>query len=217
MKTHREIKSDLFEQVARVAKAVASPKRLELIELLCQAPKTVETLAHETGMSVKLVSAHLKELRTTNLVSTERQGKNISYRLASTEVARFWVLMRSLAEDRSSELRERLNDLSLSGAEWSGESHEQIMRKAKAGEVLIIDVRPKTEYAYAHLPYALCLPLADLPLRLTELPKDKQIIAYCRGPYCSMSLDAVQLLQENGYAALIMRDGVAEWDQVALG
>lgn len=215
MSTNREIKDALFEQVARIAKAVASPKRLELVELLCQAPKAVETLASEAGISVKLASAHLKELRTARLVDTERQGKRIIYRIASPEVPRFWVLLRTLAEDRLFELQDALRQLSAANGEWRGENHEELLRKARDGEVVVIDVRPVNEYEQAHLPFARSMPLPELRTRLADLPKDKPIVAYCRGPYCLMSADAVRLLQEHGYTALQLRAGVNEWTAAA--
>ena len=211
MSTHREIKDALFEQVARIAKAVASPKRLELIELLCQAPKSVDTLARDAGISIKLASAHLKELRTARLVETERQGKYIIYRIASPEVPRFWVLLRTLAEDRLFELQDALRQLSDSKGEWRGENRDELLRKAREGDVVVIDVRPASEYDQLHLPFARSMPLPELRSRLAELPKDKPVIAYCRGPYCLMSADAVRLLQEQGYQALQLRQGVAEW------
>ncbi|MDO9193542.1 MAG: metalloregulator ArsR/SmtB family transcription factor, partial [Undibacterium sp.] len=142
MSTNREIKDALFDQVARMAKAVASPKRLELLDLLCQAPKSVETLSRETGISVKLASAHLKELRIARLVATERQGKYIIYRIASPEVPRFWVTLRTLAESRLFELQDALLQLSASSSEWQGESHDALLRRAREGEVVVIDVRP---------------------------------------------------------------------------
>ena len=211
MSTNRQIKDALFDQVARMAKAVASPKRLELLELLCQAPKSVETLAGEAGISIKLVSAHLKELRTARLVETERQGKHIIYRIASPEVPRFWILLRTLAEDRLFELQDAVRQLSATSNEWHGANREELLRKAREGEVVVIDVRPANEYEQAHLPFARSLPLAELRTRLDELPKDKPIVAYCRGPYCLMSVDAVRLLQEKGFTALQLREGVNEW------
>lgn len=211
MSTNREIKDALFEQVARMAKALANPKRLELIELLCQAPKPVEMLAREANISIKLASAHLKELRVARLLETERQGKNIIYRIASPEVPRFWVLLRTLAEDRLFELQDALRQLSAANGEWRGEEREELLRKAQQGEVIVIDVRPANEYQQAHLPFAHSLPLAELSARLAELPQDKLIIAYCRGPYCLMSADAVRLLRENGYQAMLLRQGVVEW------
>lgn len=211
MNTNREIKDALFDQVARIAKAVASPKRLELIELLCQAPKPVDMLAREAGISIKLASAHLKELRTNRLVETERQGKQIIYRIASPEIPRLWVLLRLLAEDRLFELQDALRRISSAEDEWHGADRADLMRKARDGEVVVIDVRPGNEYAQAHLPFARSMPLPELRARLAELPKDKTIVAYCRGPYCLMSGDAVALLRAQGYSALKLRDGVAEW------
>lgn len=215
MHTAPELKDALYEQVARIAKAAASPIRLELIDLLCQAPKTVEVLAKEVGISVKLTSAHLKELRAARLVDTERQGKYIVYRLASPEVPRFWVLLRTLAEDRLFELQDALRQLTASGGEWRSEDRAELLRKARAGDVVVIDVRPANEFEHAHLPFARSMPLTELRARVSELPKDRPIVAYCRGPYCLMSADAVQLLQDSGYTALQLREGVAEWAQLA--
>jgi rhodanese-related sulfurtransferase len=211
MTSNRTIKDALYEQVARIAKAAASPKRLELIELLCQSPKTVEALAREAGISVKLTSAHLKELKSARLVETERQGKYISYRLASEDVARFWVTIRLLAEDRLFELQDALLQLSAATHEWVGNSRDELLTKAKKGEVIVIDVRPDDEYEAGHLPFARSMPLSELKNRLAELPKDKPVIAYCRGPFCLMSVDAVQLLRSKGFDALQLREGVAEW------
>lgn len=214
MNKNRDIKNALYEQVARIAKASANPKRLELIELLCQAPKSVELLAQETGMSVKLTSAHLKELRLARLVETERQGKHIVYRIASDDVPRFWLGLRTLAQGRLFELQDALRQLSSSSGEWRSEDRAELLRKAKKGELIVIDVRPPNEYAQAHLPYARSMPLAELHSRVAELPKDTPIVAYCRGPYCLMSADAVRLLQEQGYTATQLREGVADWGVV---
>ena len=211
MKTNRDIKNALYEQVARIAKAAASPKRLELIELLCQAPKAVEVLAREAGISMKLASAHLKELKAARLVEAERKGKNIIYRLASDDVARFWVQIRLLAEDRLFELQEALREMSTAPNEWVGKNRDELLQKAKSGEVVVIDVRPSNEFEAGHLPFALSMPLAELKERLAQLPKDRIIVAYCRGPFCLMSADAVKLLRAEGFEALQLRDGVAEW------
>ena len=212
MTTNRTIKDALYEQVARIAKAAASPKRLELVELLCQAPKTVEVLADQAGISVKLVSAHLKELKSVRLVESQRQGRHIIYRLASEDVARFWVTIRLLAEDRLFELQNVLHELSAASHEWIGTNRDELLKKAKNGDVVVIDVRPADEYEAAHLPFARSIPLAELKTRLAELPKDKPVIAYCRGPFCLMSADAVKLLRRKGINALQLRDGVAEWN-----
>jgi len=211
MTTNRTIKDALYEQVARIAKAAASPKRLELIELLCQAPKTVEVLARDAEISVKLVSAHLKELKAARLVETERQGRYIVYRLASEDVARFWVVIRLLAEDRLFELQEALRHLRESTHEWVGNSRDELLAKAKSGEVIVIDVRPEEEFKVGHLPFARSIPLPELKSRLADLPKDKPVIAYCRGPFCLMSADAVTLLRRQGFDAMQLKEGVAEW------
>lgn len=212
MTNNRNIKDALYEQVARIAKAAASPKRLELLELLCQAPKTVELLAREADISVKLTSAHLKELKASRLVENGRQGKYVIYRIASDDVARFWVSIRLLAEDRLFELQDAVRQMSLATHEWIGNSREELLAKAESGEVTVIDVRPDAEYAVGHLPFARSLPLAELKDRLSELPKDKPVIAYCRGPFCLMSTDAVTLLRAQGFNAMQLRDGVNEWN-----
>jgi len=211
MKNGRYIKDHLYEQVARVAKAAASPKRLELIDLLCQSSKTVETLASEANMSVKLTSAHLKELKSARLVDTQRKGKYVYYRLSSEDVIRFWVTIRTVAEQHLSELQEALRNLSSETHEWVGKSHAELLAKAKKGEIVVLDVRPDNEYQAGHLPYARSMPLDELKKRLKELPKDKPIVAYCRGPFCLMSADAVRLLNKKGFKALQLREGVAEW------
>jgi rhodanese-related sulfurtransferase len=211
MKSTRKIKDLLYEQVARIGKVFSSPKRLELIELLCQGEKTVETLARETSISVKLTSAHLRELRTAHLVETERQGKNIYYRLADKSVADLWVQIHTLAEERLIELQLALQKIVTQPDDLVPSDRESLMKAARKGEVVVLDVRPTEEYLSAHLPFARSIPLTELRQRLAELPKDRSIVAYCRGPYCLMAKDAVELLKKEGYAAVHLRDGVAEW------
>lgn len=207
----REIKSLLYEQVSRVSKALASPKRLELIELLCQCEKSVETLARETDMSVKLASAHLRALRAGRLVETRKDGKYVLYRLADPSVADLWVSLRSVAEERLLDLQMALRSLMEARATLVGVDRKSILRQAQQGEVIVIDVRPEDEFAAGHLPYARSLPLTELKKRLKQLPKDKPVVAYCRGPFCMMAQDAVALLQKQGYRARHLDDGVAEW------
>lgn len=207
----RAIKNHLYEQVARIGKAMASPKRLELIELLCQGEKTVEVLAAQAEISVKLASAHLKELRLARLVETRKDGKYVLYRLASNSVANLWVSLRAEAEERLVELQLALASIVAHGDDLESLDRASILRKAQAGEVLVLDVRPLDEYASAHLPHARSLPLDELKQRLAELPKDTPVVAYCRGPFCLMAKDAVALLQKKGYRAFHLTDGVAEW------
>lgn len=207
----RRAKDILYEQVARIGKATSSPKRLELIELLCQGEKSVEMLAKEAAVSMKLASAHLRELRSAHLVETERSGKNIYYRLANREVAEFWVAIRSLAEDRLVELKMALAQITNAPKELTPKDRDALAKAARKGEVIVLDVRPTEEFAAAHLPYAQSMPIEELKLRLSDLPKDKTIVAYCRGPYCLMAKDAVDLLKQKGYEAIHLPEGVAEW------
>ncbi|QHE89159.1 ArsR/SmtB family transcription factor [Hydrogenophaga sp. BPS33] len=207
----RELKNHLYDQVARIGKAVASPKRLELIELLCQGEKTVEMLASQADVSVKLASAHLKELRLARLVDTRKDGKYVLYRLASTSVADLWVNLRTAAEERLVELQMALASIVEHGDDLQGVNRADILRRAAAGEVLVLDVRPENEYAAAHLPHARSLPVDALKKRIAELPKDIPVVAYCRGPFCLMAKDAVELLRKKGYQAFHLTDGVAEW------
>lgn len=207
----RKIKDHLYEQVARIGKAVSSPKRLELIELLCQGEKTVEVLAAQAEISVNLASAHLKQLRLARLAETRKEGKYVLYRLASPSVADLWVNLRSEAEERLVELQVALASIVEHGDELEGIDRAAILKKAKAGEVLVLDVRPAEEFASAHLPHARSLPVDELRKRLKELPKDVPVVAYCRGPFCLMARDAVDLLRKKGYRAFHLTDGVAEW------
>jgi rhodanese-related sulfurtransferase/DNA-binding HxlR family transcriptional regulator len=211
MKDARRIKDLLYEQVARIGKVFSSPKRLELIELLCQGEKTVETLAREASISMKLASAHLRELRAAHLVETERQGKNIFYRLADRAVADLWVHVHSLAEDRLIELQMALQKIAAQPDDLVPNDRESLMKMARRGEVVVLDVRPVEEYLAAHLPFARSIPLEELRRRLAELPKDRPVVAYCRGPYCLMALDAAELLRREGFQSAYLRDGVAEW------
>ncbi len=215
MENGRKTKDLLYEQVSRIGKVFSSPKRLELIELLCQGNKTVETLASEASITLKLASAHLRELRMAQLVETERHGKNVLYRLADQSVADLWVRIHTLAEERLGELQTALQNLAAEPDGLVPSDRASLMKAARKGEVVVLDVRPVPEYLAAHLPFARSIPLGELRQRLDELPKDRPIVAYCRGPYCLMAADAVALLKAQGYSALRLRDGVAEWAMTA--
>ena len=211
MNNQRRVKDLLYEQVARIGKAASSPKRLELIELLCQGEKTVDALAREAAISMKLASAHLRELRAANLVETEKQGKYVIYRIANRKVADFWVTMHALAEDRLVELRLVIEQMVSHPKELAPQDHDSLVRMARKGDVVVLDVRPSDEFLAAHLPFARSIPLDELKQRLAELPRGKMVVAYCRGPYCLMARDAVELLRKKGYDALRLPEGVAEW------
>lgn len=204
-------KSYLYEHVARIGKAMSSPKRLELIELLAQGEKTVEILAEQARIDMRLASAHLKALREARLVETRRAGKFIHYRLSGQDVAQLWMNVREVAEEHLVELRLALDQMTSAPDALSSESRESLLTKARSGDILVIDVRPESEFDAGHLPFARSMPLSELEKRLADLPADKEIVAYCRGPFCLMSDEAVQLLRQRGYSAHKIADGVTEW------
>jgi rhodanese-related sulfurtransferase/DNA-binding transcriptional ArsR family regulator len=211
MTSRRSVKDILYEQVGRLAKSIANAKRLELVELLCQSPKAVETLAGEAGISVKLASAHLKELRLAHVVEADRQGRQVIYRISCPEVAGLLVSIRALAADRLIELRHSMQHLSAQAAHWTDRDSETLSRKAGRGEISVLDVRPAAEYRQRHIAFARSIPLPELSSRLHELPQDKPVVAYCRGPFCQMAVEAVQLLTHAGFEAYLWQEGAANW------
>lgn len=212
----RQLKDLLYEQVARIGKALASPKRLEMLEVLAQAEKTVEALSMELAIDVKLASAHLRSLREARLVQTRREGKYIYYRVSGPDVAGLWVNLREVAEENLVELRMAVDQMIADPEKLSKVDGKSLMQKAKHGEVVVIDVRPQEEYETAHLPFARSMPLDELEKRLAELPKRQEIVAYCRGPFCLLSDEAVKLLQSRGYKARKILQGVSEWHKAGL-
>lgn len=209
--TGRKLKNLLYEQVARIGKAASSPKRLELIEMLSQGEKNVEQLAVATDISVKLASAHLKELKSARLAEARREGKNMYYRLVDVQVAEMWVMLRQLAEQRLLELQVAMKEMVSHPQELAPVGGKELLAQAKRGDVMVIDVRPETEFQTAHLPHARSIPLAELKARLGEIPKGKSVVAYCRGPFCLMAKEAVGLMSKRGIKAARLEDGVAEW------
>lgn len=212
----RKTKDLLYEQVARIGKAVSSPKRLELLEILAQGEKTVEALAAEAGIDIKLASAHLKGLKEARLVEARRDGRFVAYRLSGEDVGALWVNLRTVAEEHLVELKVAMEQIFAAPEKLDTETRRSLMDKARRGEVVVIDVRPSDEYDTGHLPFARSLPLAELRQRLAELPADREIVAYCRGPFCMMSAEAVQLLREHGYSAHKIADGIPEWQAAGL-
>ncbi len=212
----RSFKDLLYEQVARIGKALASPKRLELVELLAQGEKSVEILAAQAGIDMRLASAHLKALREARLVETRRDGKYIYYRLSGRDVSRLWVALRETAEEHLVELRVVLEEMTVHPDTLVSESRESLLEKARQGEIVVIDVRPASEFDAGHLPFARSLPLDELEERLADLPPDRAIVAYCRGPFCLMSDQAVALLAARGYRVRKILDGVSEWEAAGL-
>lgn len=212
----RALKDLLYEQVARVGKALSSPKRLEILELLAQGEKTVDVLATETATDIKLTSAHLRVLKESRLVEARRDGRFIAYRLSGDDVAALWANLHTVATEHRVELQVALNRIVAGPERLTEETRASLLDKANKGDVIVLDVRPEPEYQTAHLPHARSIPLAELKRRLAELPKDKEIVAYCRGPFCLMSAEAVALLKKRGFKARKIGDGIAEWSAAGL-
>jgi len=212
----RHTKDLLFEQVARIGKALSSPKRLELLGLLAQGEKSVEQMAGELGIDIKLASAHLRALREAHLVDSRKDGKYVLYRLAGDDVAGLWVRLREVAEAHLDELRAALDRLVAEPSKLLSLDRDTLLRRARRGELLIIDVRPQEEYQQAHLPFARSMPVQELASRMAELPRDKDIVAYCRGPFCLFSEEAHRLLSRQGYRVHKLLDGVSEWQAAGM-
>lgn len=210
-KRQLSLKSAVYQQIARIGQAASSPSRLELLELLSQGARTVEALAKQTGQSVAATSHHLQVLRRARLVDAEKAGLFVTYRLAHPQVETFLLEIRHLAESRLAEIQHLTRTFLESRGALEPVENEELVRRVRSGEVTVIDVRPREEYAAAHLPGAISLPLAVLPERLQELQKRREVVAYCRGPYCVMALDAVDLLRRKGFRARRLEQGVSEW------
>ncbi len=207
----REIKNHLYVQVARVGAALSSPKRLELLEFLAQGEKSVEALAQGADIDVKLASAHLRVLRDAQLVEARRDGKNRIHRLSGPDVSDLWVSLRELAESHLAELQLAMARLVAEPERLTPETAQSLLDKVRSGDVLLLDVRPEAEFRAAHIPGARSVPLEELQTRIRELPLDKDIVAYCRGPFCLMSDSAVALLKSQGFQARKSMAGVPEW------
>ena len=213
----RAAKTALFDAFARAAKALASGRRIELLDVLANGERTVEALAGEVSLSAANTSQHLQILRQAGLVSSRRAGTSVHYRLAAPEVFELWRTLRALAASRLAEV-ERLAAAYL-GARDQLEpvTREELARRLENGDpVLVLDVRPAAEHAAGHLPGAVSIPVEELHRRMAELPRDREIVAYCRGPYCAFAHEAVELLRDEGFAARRLEDGLPEWQAAGL-
>jgi rhodanese-related sulfurtransferase len=209
--THREFKDRLFEQFARIGKALASPKRLEILDLLAQGERTVEEIARETAMPVANASQHLQALKSARMVESRREGLYAYYRLADEGVFRTWQAVRALGETRLAEI-DRLVETFLEDRDaLEAVSTAALMERLSDGSVVVLDVRPEQEYRAGHIPGAISLPVDALEAALQTLPKDKEIVAYCRGHYCVFSDEAVTLLRSRGYRARRLAEGLPDW------
>lgn len=210
MSEEREFKDRVYRQLARVGKSVSSPRRIELLDLLTQAPRSVAELAEATDMSVANTSQHLQTLREARLVETERDGNRVIYHLASAEVAAFFVSLRNLAEDR-------LAELDAAATEYFADSPggevdaDDIWNKIQQGEVTVVDVRPEDEYESGHIEGAISIPIDEFEEHVDELTDEDDVVVYCRGPYCTMAADAVETLDRHGIEAVRLRQGYPGW------
>lgn len=207
----RQFKDRIYEQFARLGKAISAPKRLELLDLLCQGPRTVEALAGQAAISVANASQHLQVLRAARLVDAEKKGLYVEYRLSGEEVSKFFVALRGLAESRLAEVEQVAHDFFEQRGAMEGVESNELLRRVRNGEVTVLDVRPSEEFRAGHIPGALSVPVGELKTRLKELPKHREIVAYCRGPYCVMAVEAVELLRKKGFVAHRMEQGVVDW------
>jgi len=210
-KEKRRNKEQLYHLFARVASAMANPHRLELLDLLVQAPRTVEELAAEAQMSVANTSQHLQRLKQARLVVDEREGLYIRYRLADPAIARLWLELRSVAERQLAEVEQALEAYRSKRHEFDQISAEELRSRLRNNEIVLLDVRPAVEYQAGHLPEAVSIPIDELERRLNEVPPDKLVVAYCRGPYCVYADDALALLAERGWSVARLEEGVTEW------
>jgi rhodanese-related sulfurtransferase/DNA-binding transcriptional ArsR family regulator len=212
----RRFKDEIFEQFARIGKAVASAKRIELLDLLSQGERHVEPLAEAAGISVANASQHLQILRAARLVETEKSGVFVTYRLADPAVAEFVRQLRMLAENRLAEVEQTTRSFIEGRIGFDPVNREELLRRVRKGEVTVLDVRPAVEFRAGHLPRALSVPLEDLEARMKDFPKDREIVAYCRGPYCVMAVEAVARLRKQGFRAVRLDMGVLDWQAQGL-
>ncbi|MEX1258509.1 MAG: metalloregulator ArsR/SmtB family transcription factor [Gemmatimonadota bacterium] len=207
----RQFKDAIYGQLARVGKSLASGPRLEILDVLCQGPRTVEALAQQVAQPLANTSHHLQVLRRARLVEAEKNGLYVTYRLADESVSTFLRSLRQLAEARLLEIEEVTRRYLESRTGMEPVDREALIQRVRQGEVTVLDVRPVEEYGAGHIPGAVSVPLGDLERRLAELPRDREVVAYCRGPYCVMAVEAVEILRVHGFRAVRLDEGVPDW------
>lgn len=209
--THRQFKNRLYPEFARIAQALANDKRLEIIDLLSQAPRHVDSLATETGQSVANISQHLQTLKAARLLDAERRGTRVFYRLASPDVARLLLTLRSVGEQRLPEIDALVREYIPRRSGSRSVPREDAELLLNSGEAVLLDVRPESEFASGHIRGAINIPLDELAERFGEVPRDRLVITYCRGEYCQFADDAVTLLADQGYEVARLEGGWPEW------
>jgi rhodanese-related sulfurtransferase len=213
---HRELKDQLYAQFARIGKVLASPQRLELLDLLAQGERSVEQLAQEAALSFANASQHLQVLRQARLVETRKAGVYVYYRLADPAVFALWRALRVVGERQYAEIDRLVQTYLHTPEQLEPISSEELRARLAIGDVLVLDVRPEVEYRQGHIAGARSMPLDELEAHLAELPPDREVVAYCRGPYCLFSHEAVQILAGHGFRARRLEDGFPEWNDAQL-
>jgi rhodanese-related sulfurtransferase len=208
---HRQFKDRLYGQFARIGKALASPHRLELLELLSQGERTVDSLASEIGMSLANASQHLQALRQASLVESRKHGLYVYYRLADPAVCELCMAIRTVAERRLADLDRLVQDHFGNRSNPEPVRMKELLQRARAHDVVILDTRPPAEYIAGHIAGAISVPVDELQRRLRQLPKEKEYVAYCRGPYCVYADHAVEILRSKGRNARRLLEGFPEW------
>jgi len=214
--SHRPFKDRLYAEFASIGKALANPHRLELLDLLGQGQRSVDELAQEIGESLANTSAHLQVLRQARLVESDKRGLNVVYRLAAPEVFNLWRTLRDLGTARLAEVDRLVETFLTDRASLAAVDLRELERLVADGSVTLLDVRPAVEYGQGHIPRARSMPVEELEHRLAELPRDREVVAYCRGPYCVFSDEAAQLLQTHGFRARRFQEGFPEWRAAGL-
>ena len=210
------MKHRLYEEVSRLTKALASPRRLELLEVLAQGERSVEAVAAQTGLSVANASQHLQVLREARLVEGRKQGLFVHYRLAGDDVADLLTKLTRVAERRLAEVDRLIREYRDTGEDFEPVGQRELLARVRSGAVVVLDVRPEEEYRAGHIPGALSVPLARLSRRLKAIPRRAEIVAYCRGPFCLLADEAVRLLRARGRRARRLQDGLPEWRAAGL-
>jgi rhodanese-related sulfurtransferase/DNA-binding transcriptional ArsR family regulator len=213
---HREFKDRLYGQFARIGKAVASPHRLEILELLAQGERTVDSLATEVGQSLANTSQHLQALRQAALVESRKEGLFVSYRLSDSTVFDLCAAIRTVAERQLADLERLVREHFGDRSDAEAVDMHELLKRARSKSVVVLDTRPPSEYAAGHIAGAISVPVDDLQRRLRQLPKGKEYVAYCRGPYCVYADRAVEILRSNGRQARRLREGFPEWRAAGL-
>jgi rhodanese-related sulfurtransferase/DNA-binding transcriptional ArsR family regulator len=208
---HRDFKDSLYLQFARIGHALSSPKRMELLDLLAQGEKTVELLAEQSATPIKNTSAHLRVLRQANLVERRGEGTYVYYRLAHDDVLRVLRGIEALAHRQFADVQQLVQMYMNQRDQLDPVTSKELQKLMKDGSVVVVDVRPEEEFRAGHIPGALSIPVPELKHRMREIPKNREVIAYCRGQYCVYSLDAVTVLRRNGYKARRAADGLPDW------